>query len=289
MRYMFLRFPGGKDRAVTFSYDDARYADKRLAGIFDKYGMKGTFNINSDALRPGDNFSPNELKELFLSKGHEIAAHGAFHRANGKVRTIEGIRDVLDCRLELEKKLGIIIKGFAYPDSGITAYENGASYGKVRNYLSELDVAYARTLGGDNDGFSLPDDWYCWMPTAHHDNPKIMEYIDRFISLDIENAYEARREARLFYIWGHSYEFDDNNNWEHIENICGKFASASGRIWFATNIEIYNYVQAYNSLSFSADGLIIYNPTLYEIWFDRDGILYSVKPGETLRLSEDME
>ncbi len=286
MRYMFLRFPGGKDRAVTFSYDDARYADKRLAEIFDKYGMKCTFNVNADELRPGDNFSVSEMKEIFLDKGHEIAAHGAFHRANGKVRTIEGIRDVLDCRLELEKKLGMIIKGFAYPDSGITAYENGASYPKIKNYLTELDIAYARTLGDDNNGFRLPEDWHCWMPTAHHDNPDIMNYIDQFISLNIESAYEAHKEARLFYIWGHSYEFDDNNNWEHIENICAKFAEEADKIWFATNMEIYNYVEAYNSLVYSADGLLIYNPTLHTVWFDRDGILYSVKPGETVKVGD---
>lgn len=50
MRYCFLRFPEGKFKAVTLSYDDGVHADIRFAGILDKYGMKGTFNINSGFL-----------------------------------------------------------------------------------------------------------------------------------------------------------------------------------------------------------------------------------------------
>ena len=47
MRYVFMRYPEGKFKAVTFSYDDGVRADIRFAGILDKYKMKGTFNINS--------------------------------------------------------------------------------------------------------------------------------------------------------------------------------------------------------------------------------------------------
>ncbi len=57
-------------------------------------------------------------------------------------------------------------------------------------------------------------------------------------------------------------------------------------IWYATNIEIYNYVKAYDSLVFSADGTMVYNPTLYKIWFRTDSQLYSVNSGETLCLNE---
>ena len=89
----------------------------------------------------------------------------------------------------------------------------------------------------------------------------------------------------LFYIWGHSYEFDDKNNWERLEEICEKLANRDD-IWYATNIEIYEYVEAYNSLRYSAHGDMIYNPTLFEIWIDISGKTYSVKPGETLKIEE---
>ena len=281
MRTIFMRYPDGKAKALTFSYDDGVPQDKRLAELFDKYNMKGTFNFNCEFMREA-NFTKEQIKEYFLSKGHEIAVHGANHRANGNLRSIEGIRDVLDCRLELEAKCDSIIRGMAYPDSGITLMGNFGTYEMIKQYLVELDIAYSRTLGGDNNSFMLPADFHAWMPTAHHNNPRIMEFIDEFLKLDISTkAYHARRVPRLMYIWGHSYEFDRNDNWEHMEDICKKLSN-NDEIWYATNIEIYDYVTAYKSLKYSADGHMIYNPTLFTIWLDVDGKLYSVKSGETI-------
>ena len=278
-----MRYPEGRAKAVTFSYDDGVVQDKRLAEIFNKYGIKATFNFNSQKMKEF-NYSKEEIKEYFLSKGHEIAVHGAYHRANGNMRPIEGIRDVLDCRIELEERCDCIIRGMAYPDTGITQMGNFATYEQIRHYLRELDIAYSRTLGGDNDSFMLPQDFYAWMPTAHHNNLKIMEYVDKFLSLDISNrVYHAIRTSRLLYIWGHSYEFERENNWEHIEEICKKIAY-NDEIWYATNIEICDYVEAYKRLRYSANGSIVYNPTVLTVWLDVDGKMYKVDPDETIRI-----
>lgn len=277
MRDVFLRYPGGKSKALTFSYDDGCPTDVRLADIFFDRGMKATFNFTNNS-----KFTKEEIKENFLSKGHEIAVHGAYHRAPGNIRPIEGIIDVLDCRLKLEETTDLIIRGMAYPDTGITAFGNFGSYEAVKQYLKELDIAYARTLGGDNNLFLIPSDFYAWMPTAHHKNPKIFDYADEFINLDLSvKTYHARRYPRLFYIWGHSYEFDNDNNWQRIADICDKFKD-NDDIWFATNIEIYDYITAYKSLHYSANGHKIYNPTLINLWIDVDGALFEIKSGETI-------
>lgn len=221
---------------------------------------------------------------MYLSNGHEVAVHGALHKGCGNVSAIDGIRDVLESRLELEKKTGRIIRGMAYPDSGITHMENGASYENIKRYLTDLGIVYARTLGGDNNSFELPQDWHQWMPTAHHYNPKIMEYIKEFNDIDMsEKVYVARRFPRLFYLWGHSYEFENSNNWALLETIC-KGLAGNSEVWYATNIEIYDYVQAYNSLIYSADGKKVYNPTLVDVWFDVDTKLYCAKSDETITI-----
>lgn len=283
-RYRFLRFPEGKAKAVTLSYDDGVREDIRLSDIITPHGMKCTFNYNSPIMR--ENLSEEEVAEYVIGRGHEIAVHGEYHKANGSHRPIEGIIDVLNCRLALEKKYKRIIRGMAYPDSGITLLCNGTDYESIKQYLKELDITYSRTLGGDNNSFELPQDFYAWMPTAHHNNPKIFEYIDEFLSIDTsEKAYCARREPRLFYLWGHSYEFENNNNWDLLEKISKKLGDRDD-IWYATNGEIYDYVNAYNSLVFSADGNIIYNPTLYKIWFDIDCRMYTIEPGQTLEIKE---
>ncbi len=289
MRYRLMRFPGGKAKAVTFSYDDGCDDDARLAQLLTKYNLKGTFNLNSRAMldlwRLKEwGLTKEQVQELILDKGHEVAVHGYLHRAEGVLRPIEGIRDVLDCRLELEERYGIIIRGMAYPDTGIRLLSNSATYEKIKAYLKDLDIVYSRTLGGDNNSFDMPEDWHRWMPTAHHNNEHIMEYIDEFNTLDLSTKRHApRRVPKLFYLWGHSYELTNDNNWDHMEKICEKL-SGKEDVWYATNIEIYNYAKAYDSLIYSADSTIVYNPTLYDIWFDVDGTLYCIKPGETIKI-----
>ena len=282
MGYLFMCYPGGVRKAVTFSYDDGCPDDLRLAEIFNKYNMKGTFNIISDRLLNGDGIDASDAKR-FIEEGHEIAVHGRNHKANGISRASVGIKDVLLCRDELENALDMIIRGMAYPDTGITNFSNGTEYKTVKNYLTDLGIVYARTLGGDNNSFCLPDDWHAWMPTCHHENAEIFNWIDEFLNLDLETNYSALRHPRLFYIWGHAYEFSCNDNWDRIEKIC---ESLGGRedVWYATNIEIYEYTEAFNSLVWSADGSKVYNPTLKTLWFAVEEERYSVAPGQTLKL-----
>ena len=77
----------GKNKAVTFSYDDGVEEDKRLVELLNRYGLKATFNLNS-GIQTGASFWESNgivirrmnikgLKELY--KGHEIAVHTLTH------------------------------------------------------------------------------------------------------------------------------------------------------------------------------------------------------------------
>jgi len=87
----------------------------------------------------------------------------------------------------------------------------------------------------------------------------------------------------MFYLWGHSGEFTAHNNWERMESFCQKIGGKPD-IWYATNIEIYRYVQAFESLIFSAEYTYVQNPSAFDIWFEKDGNVFCVKSGETLSL-----
>lgn len=283
MLYKFMRYPEGKAKAVTLSYDDGHECDMRFSDRITKEGLKCTFNLISDGVisRP---MTKEQVEEYVISRGHEIAVHGKRHRAAGTLRPVEGIREVLHCREELEAKYGMIIRGMAYPDSGITFFENGADYETIKSFLTELDIAYARTLGNDNNSFRLPQDWHQWMPSAFHLNPDLMSLIDQFFDEDLsEKRHPARRGPRLFYLWGHSLEFERHDKWDLLDEICDKLGGHEDT-WYATNMEIYDYVNAYNSLIYSADGMTVYNPTLIDVWFDVDLKLYKVASGETIKL-----
>ena len=284
----FMRFPNGLKKAVTFSYDDGCLTDIRLAEKLNSCGMKCTFNISTafvEEEKNGKRISYSELKEHFLDKGHEVAVHGKHHRAPGTTTAIEGIAEVLECRKELETKLDTIIRGMAYPNSGITFMNPDISYPQIKNYLTELGIAYARSLRDDNNLFKLPNDWHNWIPTAHHDNPNIMEWINQFVNFDFEKTYHASRHSKLFYIWGHTFEFEGKKNWHHLDEICEALGGRED-IWYATNIEIYDYVKAYEALIWRSDFMQVHNPTTTTVWFEVNQNMYCINSGETIKIDK---
>lgn len=285
MQYLHMRFPGGRPKAVTLSYDDGVAQDRRLAATADVYGMKCTFNINSAGVadRPGGSRLTWADICDFIKRGHEAAIHGKHHLAPGSSSTLVGLRDALDCRVEMERELGVLVRGMAYPNSGVTRFTGGSDYDTVRRYLQDIGVAYARSLGGDNNAFLLPQDWYCWVPTAHHNNPKVIDWAKAFAGLNVDGEYLDNRYPRLFYLWGHSYEFENDGTWDRLQNLC-EILGGRDDTWYATNLEICDYVRAYRALIFSADGTRVYNPTATAVCFATEQGLFTVSPGETVLL-----
>ena len=71
--------------------------------------------------------------------------------------------------------------------------------------------------------------------------------------------------------------------WSEIEQFC-KTVSGNDKIWYATNIEIYEYVEDFRKLIWSADGSMVQNPTNRTLWFFLNKEIYSIKAGELLVL-----
>ena len=87
----------------------------------------------------------------------------------------------------------------------------------------------------------------------------------------------------MFYLWGHSYEFDDHDNWNVIEELC-EYVGGKDDIWYATNIEVYDYVKAYESLQTSFEKDIIYNPSNIDVWVRLNKEIVCIKAGETMHV-----
>ena len=87
----------------------------------------------------------------------------------------------------------------------------------------------------------------------------------------------------VFYIWGHSFEFNNDNNWDLLEQICETLPKDEVT-WYATNGEIYRYIEAVRHLILTAEQDKVYNPTATEVWFkwNKSDEIRSVKPGELL-------
>ncbi|MBQ7035736.1 MAG: polysaccharide deacetylase family protein, partial [Clostridia bacterium] len=87
--YCFMRFPQGKAKALTLSYDDGVEQDARLIDLMKKYEIKGTFNVSYGNICPPDRIyeadrfhrpmTLAQLKHVYDWDGVEIALHGCHH------------------------------------------------------------------------------------------------------------------------------------------------------------------------------------------------------------------
>ena len=273
--YAFMRFPGDKELALTFSYDDGFEYDKKLVEIFNRYGMKGTFNLNGATPDEVARFPMEEAKALYLPNGHEVAVHGAQHYSLGEVPDGMVLRDICENRQALENAYGTIVQGMAYA--------NGSVDDRTVELLKACGINYSRTVGG-TEQFEIPTNWLKWTATCHHKNPRLMELAETFLKGGNKRHFFYHKPL-LFYVWGHSYEFDRENNWELIENFC-KFMGGREEIWYATNGEIYDYVKAYESLVYSADGLQVKNPTSIDVYIHFFGKPYIIPAGKIVKLEK---
>lgn len=219
----------GKNKALTFSYDDGVYQDARLAEIFNRYGLKCTFNLNSGLFSPENRWTYKgadcihmPLEEIKRSLfGHEIAVHGVKHLDLTKLTAEEKYAEIHKDKENLEKLFGVPMQGMAY------AY--GAFDEESKGIIKESGIKYARTVRPTHS-FGLQTDLLEFNPTCHHCDEKLFELAEEFLSLPEDTP-------AIFYVWGHSYEFDGDKNWDRIEDFC-KLMSGRDNIFYGTNTEI---------------------------------------------------
>ncbi len=278
-----LLWPEGKRKAFTLSYDDGVTQDIRFVELLNKYGIKGTFNLNSGLLgQPGmirigkkpashNKIHPEEVKAVYA--GHEIASHGLYHTTICQTDSARCLHEILTCRKELEGLVSHPITGYAY---AFGAYDD-----TVLDALKSCGVTYARTIKATHS-FDIPENFLIWDPTCHHDDEMLPKLTEDFL-----NGASLFPMLKLFYVWGHCYEFDQNDNWDHMEDFLKKM-SGHETIWYATNFEIQNYVSAYRQLVFSVDGRFVRNPTCVSVWVGAIGsdTVTEIKPGCVTTLPE---
>ncbi|WP_454191209.1 polysaccharide deacetylase family protein [Paenibacillus sp. Marseille-Q7038] len=261
-------YPEGKLKALTMSYDDGVLSDRRLASVFNENGIKGTFHINSGMF--GDTRYRARLTEeesLEVYQGHEVSVHTVTHPSIARCPKEQVLYEIMDDRKNLERLFGYPVRGMSYP--------NGSYSQEIIEMLPVFGIEYARVVQTTGGGYQLPENFLEWKATCHH-NQNLMQHAETFVSLPPKNI-------NLMYVWGHSYEFDDKDNWDVIEQFC-EYIGGHDDIWYATNIEIVDYVKAYKNLRFSADQHLVYNPSAQSVWVLLDEQPIEIPGGRTLTL-----
>lgn len=271
MRRKFMRFPEGKTKVVTLSYDDCMEEDELLIELMEKYNIKGTFNLipgwfakEGTTYPEGESYrliTASKASKLYMHPLVEVANHGYEHKYMNTLTTWEMAEEIQKCRIELETMFAQIVRGMAYPYGW---YDE-----TLMDVLSMSGVTYSRTIK-NTLAFNLPKNWLEWHPTCHHDNPHLFELTKKFIEMKVTEW------PQMFYLWGHTFEFEKNDNWSVIEDFM-KMVSGREDIWFATNGEIYDYVKAYENLEISADGRQIVNRSRCPVWVQINDVTYEVR------------
>lgn len=258
-------YPEGKFKALTMSYDDGKEEDRRLVSIFNQHGIKGTFNLNSGLMDHSDKIQKEEIKELY--RGHEVACHTYSHPTLERCPMPLITEEIIKDRKELESIVGTTVRGMAYP--------NGSYNDDIVKLLPFLGIEYSRIVGDTHD-FGTPDDFYTWKATCHH-NHNLMENAKRFVET------EKSQYLYLMYVWGHSYEFQMQQNWDLIEEFCSYIGNRQD-IWYTTNIEFVDYRNVLKSLKFSASCDMVYNQCAKSAWLSVNGKTVEVKGGTQVNL-----
>jgi Predicted xylanase/chitin deacetylase len=265
MDNVYLAFPGGRFKALTMSYDDGNVADRRLVQIFNKHGLKGSFHLNGGLFGKMERIEASEVRDLYAC--HEVSAHTYTHPTIARCPREMIARQILDDRAALEDLVGYPVRGMSYP--------NGSYSREIIELLPSLGIEYARVVP-TSGGFDLPPNFLEWKGTCHHRQDLLARGRELL-------EFSKSQYLYLMYVWGHSFEFDREGNWSLIEDFAAMMGGKSD-IWYATNIEIVDYMNRWRALRFSSDSSLAYNPSAASLWLAVGGKVVELPGGQTVAL-----
>lgn len=277
-----MLFPQGKSKALILSFDDGNVSDKHLVKLMNDYGLVGTFHLNSNKLGTKDYLTKEEIKSLY--KGHEVSGHTANHPSLPSLSKIDVIYEVLEDRKELERLTNYPVRGMSYPFGNTNDF--------VIEAISGLGIEYARTVGDTYD-FSIPTDFLKWQPTIHlfgktnyipNDTANDSRELAQFYQLTTD--FLKVNSLALFYVWGHSWEYEGpGNKWAEVENFF-KMVSKNPEICYTTQMGLTDYINAFKNLRFSVDKTMVTNLSSIDVYVKINGKVYAIEAGRTKILDQ---
>lgn len=266
-------YPGGKTKAFNISYDDGVVQDIRFVELLNRYGLKGTFNLNYGLMRSGFTWQHEcgmtvrripEEQALKVYEGHEIASHSYSHPYFDNMKESEILRELGADKFFLERVFGREVEGYATP---FYYYSD-----LMADCVRRCGFAYARISEKTND-YSIPEDFYRWRGSKFHWDEDLEDFVAGFLASD--------QELALCQLVGHSYDLDVMNLWDRMERICRAVGNHPD-VWPATHAELVRYLKNMSRVRFSWVG--IHNESDVDLWFEVDGGAVRVRPGEKLHI-----
>lgn len=271
-------YPEYTNKAVTFSYDDGiQGSDVQLVQLFNEYGIKGTFNLVG-------NFIPTEAEALSgyvaMYDGHEVSNHTMTHpkiNTDTSITLEDASNDIIAGRDLISQKFGDkfdsnkwgFVWPYARPESRGTEFLTS-----LEQSIENAGAVYIRPVS-TTGGFDLPENWFLWEPTCKDAYLKDGQNYDYMTPLTNEFIADDTQGLRLLYIWGHSSDLSSKKygaGYEELEAVLKKLTADDVNIWSATNMEIYDYVNAVRGLRISDDKTKVINDSDVAVYATINGI-----------------
>ncbi len=262
-------YPEGKNRAFNISYDDGVTQDVRFVELLNRYGLKGTFNLNYGLLRKGFTWQHEcgmtvrrlpEEEICRVYQGHEIASHSYSHPYFDDMEETEILKELGADKFFLELLTGREITGYATPFYHYSPL--------MAQCVKQCGFSYARISEETND-YSIPEDFYAWKGSKFHWDADLVPFVEGFLA--------TNQELALCQLVGHSYDLDVLDLWDTMEAICARVAGA-GDVWAATHSELVEYLRDMEQAVITPES--IYNPGEGVLWFRVGDRTLCLAPGE---------
>ena len=266
-------YPGGKKKAFNITFDDGVLQDVRFVDLMNRYGIKGTFNLNYELMQQEFEWvheSGLVVKRLpesvvyDLYQGHEVASQSLTHPSLDKMPEAAILYELGHYKWCLSQLFGRDIVGFGVP---FDYYDH-----HIADCAKRLGFEYVRT-SEETYSYVPPKDRYFWAAGTYHVMPGFYGFVEGFFETDVELA--------LCQIVGHAYDLDVMELWDYYEDVFRRLSECSD-VAFMTNLDVVRYLQAMDSVVFS--DWEIQNPSALDMWFEVDGHVICIGAGECVPL-----
>lgn len=190
------------------SFDDGSVYDGRLVQLLNRYGIRGTFNLNSgleDFVWYYEDSFP--VRRQILSetvqqyRGHEVASHSLHHVWLNTLSPPQISREIGEDCEAIKRIFGLQEIGFGVPFTACSEREIRL----IRRFVRYIRLSeFAETYAFPEDPYHIP------IHGLYHD-PDIFEKLQNFARSDQEDA--------LFVLAGHSYELEALQHWQYMEQL----------------------------------------------------------------------
>ncbi|HUY99039.1 MAG TPA: polysaccharide deacetylase family protein [Thermomicrobiaceae bacterium] len=230
---------------VTTSWDDGHPLDLRVADLLARYGLQGTFYVPMQSERP--TMTPAQVREI--ASRFEVGAHTLHHRDLTALDDASAAEEIAGSRVWVEGVVGGPCTSFCFP--------KGHFRRRHLALVRRAGFAVARTTELLSLDRPRPSDGLLVMPTTVQARPHspavyarncakrgavrgfwryvVHGHTSDWVALTRALHGLALAEGGVFHLWGHSWEIDDEGQWERLDEALRYLAHFSAEAPCVTN------------------------------------------------------